>query len=718
VAEQVSASGVPEQVTLPGARPPGLDNHGRAPAIPPLTEDTNSMTEPAEHHEGDAEVFPVEPVRYGGPVDPPDEPTTLYGTITASRNHDREPLIPGWVRNQQQRVQVAKDAANLAGYVAAKHTLKSPKYAGKTLLWGTFGAFIGLGRLLGWVLVGDAKPIILAALAAKDHAEARRTWEKAGERRPLRVGVFAAVVLLAAVGTLALVGLTPRFVQVSVGAVALIGLAWYGRPADRPIIDRTTIGPKFVRLTAEMVRDALCNIGLAGIKEPGQLTFPHGHGGVKRDGPGWMAVVDLPQGIEAIDVIQRRGKLSSALRLPVDQVWPEKGPDHAGQLALWVARVPMAQMGRTKWQLVKPGAVTSIFEPIPFGTDPRLRPVCCTMFQRNFLIGGQPGSGKTFGCRALVGGALLDPTAEVWIAAFKASEDFYDFSPFCARYACGIDDDTFDAAEQMINDAMAEVRRRQALLGKLKREGKILEGRTSPELARAGIGLHPLILFFDEFHELLIERPDAGKTLIRVVKQGRSAGVIAVMATQVAGKDSIPPELTRVTSSRWCMSVKDQVANDQIMGTGAYKQGLTGTVYRPEIDAGWGATDGMAHQPGPVRAYYPNADELKVLIERIGQLRGGGANLTATQADRRDVLDDVLHVFATFGRRGIHWVKLAELLAAQYPEYEGISADAVSALMRNKGVPTEQVKVDGINQWGCKKVAVETAAKKALESGK
>jgi S-DNA-T family DNA segregation ATPase FtsK/SpoIIIE len=675
-------------------------------------------TEPAENHEGDAEVVPVEPVRYGGPVDPPDEPRTLYGTITASRNHDREPLVPAWMRNQQQRVQVAKDAASLGVYLAARHAKKSPKYAAKTVWWGTIGGFAGLGRMLGWALVGDAKPIIASALAAKDYAEARRTWEKAGERRPLRVALFVGCVLAAAVGVLALRGFAPLFVQVSVGVVALIGLAWYGRPADKPILDRTVTGPRFVKLTAEQVRNALCRIGLAAIKEPGQLNFPSP--GIHRDGPGWMALVDLPEGVEAIEIIKRRGKLSSALRLPYDQVWPEQGTGHEGQLALWVSRVPVSQMGRARWELASPKAQTCLFEPFPFGVDQRMNPVNVTLFQRNFLIGGQPGSGKTFAGRSLVGGALLDPTSEIWLAAYKPAEDFHDMAPFCSRYICGIDHVAIQQGEEMIADGLAEVRRRQTLLGRLKREGKIAEGRTDPNLARAGIGLHPLILVFDEVHELFMESEKAVEDMVRLIKQGRSAFVTVILITQVADKDSVPPRITRCVSSRWCLSVLDQIANDQIMGTGAYKRGQTGTMFRPGVDAGWGFTTGMADGlAAPVRAYYPDERELKTLMARIAQVRGMGTNITGTQADRRDVLDDVLHVFATFGRRAIHWKTLAELLAAQFPEaYEGISAEAVSALVRDKGVPTEQVKVDGVNLQGCKQVEVEAAHQKALEGRK
>ena len=37
------------------------------------------------------------------------------------------------------------------------------------------------------------------------------------------------------------------------------------------------------------------------------------HPGMHRDGPGWLARVNLPAGLEAVKVLDRRGGLSSAL---------------------------------------------------------------------------------------------------------------------------------------------------------------------------------------------------------------------------------------------------------------------------------------------------------------------------------------------------------------------------------------------------------------------
>ena len=80
------------------------------------------------------------------------------------------------------------------------------------------------------------------------------------------------------------------------------------------------------------MRRALTSLQLPAInqavaKDPKAISFPVD---IHRDGPGHLAVVDLPYGVEAAEVVARRGKLASALRLPLDQVWPEPAPGHTG----------------------------------------------------------------------------------------------------------------------------------------------------------------------------------------------------------------------------------------------------------------------------------------------------------------------------------------------------------------------------------------------------
>lgn len=667
------------------------------------------LTEPAEPPEpggpgtdldttGDAETVHVGAVIEGVPVDPDphDDPplSTTWATLTTRK---RPPVIPFWLRDRAEFRARVRVAADLAGYVTAWYVTRSPKFAVKTLWYAPIGLVKTVGRVLHWASAEEGNFNLRQHAASSNDAY---TWQALNRTRAKEskgrwwLVIPATLVLTIAVWVLAASDTVPRWGWWTALAVLTVLLARAGRPVDAPIIDRVSQGPKFLRLTGEMVRSALTSLGVGAMKDPAALAFEHP--GIHRDGPGWLARVNLPEGIEAQEVLERRGKLSSALRLPVDQVWPSVGPGHAGQLDLWVGYRPSSKMGAAKWALTAGNATTSVFGPIPFGHDERMREVTCVFFQRNFLLGGQPGAGKTSGGRSLVLAALLDPTVEMWLAAFKPAEDFYDISPYCTRYVCGIDDATMSEAERMVADGLREVHRRQTLLGKLKREGKIAEGRTSAELAKMGLGLHPLILVFDEVHELFLSSKKAVEDMIRLVKQGRSAGVIVILITQVASKDSVPPEITRCVSSRWCMSVADQVANDQIMGTGAYKRGLSGAAYRPEVDAGWGVTDGMAGTyRGPARAYYPDDKQLAAMLARIAALRGTGGNTTTSDdAPLRDIVADALAVLAD-GEAGAWWEVLAARLADLDPTYRGITAEVVSARIRAAGIESVDVKMRG-----------------------
>jgi S-DNA-T family DNA segregation ATPase FtsK/SpoIIIE len=669
-----------------------------------------------EPYETDSESVTIDAVQEGGPVDPPARPATFADIV--ARTEPLGPVIPAVLRSKDQRRELYAWAGRTSRYLTVKHTVRSPLYGWRIAKWAPRGAGMLLRDAWRWAYDLEQWGQRQAAATAGDVDGYMRLMSKADRHRRGRVPMFFTCLILLGVAGLLVWLLAPWWVQGMLLVAALVTFAAVGKPDGKQIVERTTVGPQFTRLTAEQVRAALCSMGVSGLKDPATLSFPPP--GVHRNGPGWLARVNLPMGVVAEKVVEERGKLSSGLRLPVDQVWPSQGPDHAGQLDLWVGYFPASKMGRARWPLATPAARTSVFDPIPFGVDPQQRPVSTTLFQRNYLVGGQPGSGKTFAGRALVLGGLLDPTVEVWLGAFKPSEDFHDVAEFCTRYVCGVDPVTMLEAERMVADGLAEVRRRQTLLGRLKRDGKIAEGRTDPELAAKGIGLHPLLIVFDEVHELFLESPKAAEDMIRLVKQGRSAGVIAVLITQVADKDSVPPNLTRCVSSRWCLSVSDQVANDQIMGTGAYKRGQSGTAYRPRVDAGWGATSGMADEyDGPVRAYYPDAKELTTVLDRIRTLRRGGMFSTDPgHAAARDVLADVLKVFAYAGRPGLHWQTLAALLSEQAPEaYAGITAEAVSARVRGEGVPSEDIKVDGTVLKGCKRREVEATIQRRAIGG-
>ena len=414
-------------------------------------------------------------------------------------------------------------------------------------------------------------------------------------------------------------------------AVLMAAAARAGRPADKPITDRVSQGKAYRKLTAELVRRALLSVQLSGInsavaKDPNAITFPTE---IHRDGPGHLAVVDLPYGVEAADVIARRGRLASGLRLPLDQVWPEPAPGHTGRLALWVGHEPASQMRQPAWPLLRSGTV-DLFKPFPFATTPRLDTVMAELMFRNWLFGGQPGSGKSFALRLLVLAAALDIRPEIRGYELKGTGDFAPVAPVCAEYGSGNDDDTLTACADMFGWLYGEGQKRAKQIRHYAELGKAPENKVTPELAALpGSGLHPMVVFVDEIQELFTfgkTGKEAGETAEKCIKLFRALGIILLLGTQIPDKDSLPTGITRNINTRFCLSVADQVANDMILGTSAYKLGYRATVFEPGTEAGWGILAGMG-KPGARRSFYIDNDQAARVMARAIEARAAAGVL-------------------------------------------------------------------------------------------
>lgn len=660
----------------------------------------------AETHQDDAESVLVDPVKHGGPVDPPDDRRTLYGTVVGRKDDPRPPIVAGWLRNHHQRIEVAQWAVRYAAYVVVYRISRSPWYLAQALFWAVVGLVTGTYRLGRWAMANDGNWALRQHAVLRNDSQEWRRLDGIRERQSTwrwwTIGFCAACLFI---GLCLLFALAPTWARWLPLAVAVPVLARIGRPAGNPIIDRITPTARFTKLTAEMVRGALCSIGLAAIKDPADITFPNE---IHRDGPGYLARVNLPAGVVAAQVLERREAMSSALRMPVDQVWPTVGPDHAGQIDLWVGLMPASKMGQPTWSLASPNARTSFFEPAEFGTDQRQRPVRTALNAVNFLIGGVPGSGKSYAGRTLVIVAALDPTVELKIVEFKGTADFGDLEPICSTYACGVDDASIEVGLRVIEWGLAEAERRGERIRRARERGEAPEGKITPELARRpGSGLHPVVIAIDEAHELFGHEEygkPAASAATRLIKRGRALGITIILMTQIPDKTSLPPAITRCVTVRWCLAVQDQISNDMILGTGAYKRGESATVYRPGVDAGWGLMIGLKERT-VVRSHFPPPEVSARIVTRARALRGDNVVAGDEPIPTRDVLADVLAVIGSAA--GIHWEVLAERLAElDSAAYTGLTLDAISARLRGLGVPSVGVKVNGTNRQGCRRDAV------------
>ncbi len=666
----------------------------------------------------DAEAYVEEPTVHVAVTSQPEKPT-IHATVTKLAEDERRPIIPSWMRSRGGRSAFLGQMWRLFWYAVGKHSWNSPKYLCKVLIYAPWGLLVLAGRQVRWAVNPVLTGATNGALQAGEHQVAMHGQDKAAASRKARFASLLVELLAVAAAALAVRYAAPWWAQAIAATAAALLLARVGRPADKPIIEHVTVGRRFTRLTATMVRDAVMSLRLTGIKSPGDITFPFP--GIHPDGPGWLARFELPPGLIATDVLEKRDRLSGALRLPIDQVWPEVGPNHLAEVDLWVGFKPASAMGDPKWALASPNARTSVFEPCPFATDARQRPICITLFEINVLMGGQPGAGKSFGARALATIAGLDPTCELKIAEFKGVGDFLDMAELCTDYACGVDDEAFDIGEAIINWLLAECERRGARIKKLRMSGEAPDGKITPELAaRKGLGLHPIFVLIDEFHELLLNRSDVGSKAERVLRRGRALGIILVLATQIPDAKTVPSGITKCVSVRVCMSVADQVSNDQILGTGAYKRGHSATMYRPKFDAGWGVMAGLERDGQTGKTYFPNPETRAAIVERMRQLRGGVVGEQAERVKARDMLADVRAVLRD-GEAGIPWNVLAQRLAELAPEtYAGITGEMVREALKRYDVPSQDVKVKTADGWtnvkGMRRSALEAAeAKRAIE---
>jgi S-DNA-T family DNA segregation ATPase FtsK/SpoIIIE len=158
----------------------------------------------------------------------------------------------------------------------------------------------------------------------------------------------------------------------------------------------------------------------------------------------------------------------------------------------------------------------------------------------------------------------------------------------------------------------------------------------------------------------------------------------------------------------------DQTANDMVLGTSAYKNGIRATTFRPEVDAGFGYLVGASSHPQVVRTYYLDMPATEKIAARARALREHAGTLSGValgQDDatpQRDVLADVGEVLA--GVTGMHWQALADQLAGRFPErWAEATGDAVRAECAARGVKSVVVAVDGTRARGCRAADVDKA---------
>ncbi|MDP8968911.1 MAG: FtsK/SpoIIIE domain-containing protein [Actinomycetota bacterium] len=276
---------------------------------------------------------------------------------------------------------------------------------------------------------------------------------------------------------------------------------------------------------------------------------------------------------------------------------------------LMVRRDPLETDRPLSWPNAEADTL-SLWEPVPVGVDEDGQLVTVSLPERNVLLGGEPGAGKSAALSMLVASAALDPSVRLWLLDGKLVE--LACWTGCAQRSVGVDvADAIGVLRQLQTEMDARYRR-------LLADGRRKVGPDDD------LALHVVVC--DELAHYLSapdrkQRGEFAVVMRDLVSRGRAAGIIVLAATQKPSGDVIPTALRDLFGFRWALRCSTPQASDTILGQGWASQGFNAA----SIDAAQRGVGYLLHEGGrPVRlrAHYLDDDQLMRIAARAAALRG------------------------------------------------------------------------------------------------
>lgn len=317
--------------------------------------------------------------------------------------------------------------------------------------------------------------------------------------------------------------------------------------------------------------------------------------------------VRIPRG-SSVPHLERAAEVIAAA-LGVREVRVHRNADNASRAEVIVARRDPLANSSPPW----PHTDTprgSLWQPIPIGIDEDGEVVTVALPERNLLLGGEPGAGKSVALSLLVASAALDADCKLWLLDGKLVE--LAIWSRCAEGTAGV---SVTEATEVLRGLQVEMDERyDALLQAGKR--KVERGD--------GFPLHVVVC--DELAHYLTtsdrkERTEFADVLRDLVSRGRAAGIIVLAATQKPSSDVIPTSIRDLFGIRWAMRCSTPQASDTILGSGWASAGYSAD----DIDSASRGVGYLLHEggvPQRLRSYLLDDHALASLAARAESIRG------------------------------------------------------------------------------------------------
>jgi hypothetical protein len=298
---------------------------------------------------------------------------------------------------------------------------------------------------------------------------------------------------------------------------------------------------------------------------------------------------------------------SLAASMGAREIQVERSPDNAARGAVVVpGDDPFVEAAGARWPAIAETSEWSLWHSIPLGVDEHGERVGLSLIERNILIGGRPGSGKSVAMSLLLATAALDARCVI-VAMDGKQVELAPWQDSCASFSVRVE------------SAIGQLARVQELMDKRFSElRKAKLRKVTPSYPLYVIAIDELALFTSGAQKKLCG--EFSDRLRDIVARGRAAGVIVIAATQKPGTDTIPSALRDLFALRLAFGCTTPEASDTILGRGYASRGWDAS----EIATGEpGVGFLLAEESNPVRlrTFHLTDPDVAALAQRAHELR-------------------------------------------------------------------------------------------------
>jgi S-DNA-T family DNA segregation ATPase FtsK/SpoIIIE len=356
----------------------------------------------------------------------------------------------------------------------------------------------------------------------------------------------------------------------------------------------------------------------ATLTRPATDTWPAGRPprmvGLRRTPAGWVVDIDVPHGLaqEHFEKLPPILAASLGCMVRVERIaTPSRRRSHCrpaeGGVRLRIVERDLLAAGPPPWPFLSSPRM-SLWEPIPVGIDEDGEQVLLRLLQRNLLLGGAMGAGKSSLLHIPVAVGCHDVDARVCLLDPSGGVELGRWAEVPGVELC----DNPQDAPKFLHDLHADME--SALL----------------DQAAAGIrnvrhGDPLTLIVIDELQSLTAHgdtsiRSQCRSDLADLIGRGRKVGFIVVCATLRPTADVVPTFLRDLIQYRMAFRCTNAGGSDVILGDNWSKQGVSAHLIDDQAQ-GTALLDQGRRRPERMRGPYLDDADLDMLVARAKALR-------------------------------------------------------------------------------------------------